>query len=320
MSGLPRSPTTAPPIKHHLVPGLGHHKLRALAPEHVDRFLKAKADAGLSKSYVSRMRTILTDALNHAERRGLVGRNSGRLSILPALTPPAEGRSLTEEEAGAFVTEAMRARDDGLPKYRLGVMFALMVTIGVRPGEAPGLRWEDLDVEAGTLAITGSIKRIPRAEGRGYDLERGPVKKSKAGERTLQLPDGLLPLLAGHRRHQAAERLAAGPVWDDQGLIFPSEAGTPLDPSNIRKAVIRTAKAAGIAGKVNPYTARHSTASLRLDAGQPLDQVADLLGDDPRTVLKHYRHRDHPVVAVAADTPLAATLVGLSAVGESDGV
>lgn len=84
---------------------------------------------------------------------------------------------------------------------------------------------------------------------------------------------------------------ATGPLWEDRRLIFPSEAGTPLDPSNVPKAVNKVAKAAGIAGKVKPYTAGHSAAPLRLDAGQPFDQVADLLGDEPSTVLLHYRHR-----------------------------
>ena len=59
-------------IDRHLIPALGRHRLRDLAPEHVDRFLRAKADAGLSRSSVSRLRSILTDALTHAERRQLV--------------------------------------------------------------------------------------------------------------------------------------------------------------------------------------------------------------------------------------------------------
>jgi integrase len=69
---------------------------------------------------------------------------------------------------------------------------------------------------------------------------------------------------------------------------------------------------AGITGTVNPYTARHTAASLRLDAGEALDQVADLLGDHPRTVLLHYRHRVRPVVTIGADTPLDAALNALA--------
>jgi integrase len=291
-------------IRLHIIPGLGRYKLRDLTPEQVDRLLRAKADAGLSKRYVGRIRSILADALSHAERRQLVSRNAGRLSIMPSCEPTPEPRALTAAEASAFVTAALASGSDGAPERRLGVMLALMVAIGLRPGEATGLVWEDFDASAGTLTVSGSMKRTPSAGGRGYDLVRGSVKKSSAGERTIQLPPALVTMLGAHRRRQAAERLAAGPLWVDQGLIFASEAGTPLDPSNVRRAVTATARAAGLEGSVNPYTARHSAASLRLDAGQPLDQVADLLGDDPRTVLLHYRHRVHPVVAVGADVPI----------------
>ncbi len=82
--------------------------------------------------------------------------------------------------------------------------------------------------------------------------------------------------------------------------MFPSEAGTPLDPSNLRRQfALVAAAAAGIDGPVNPYTARHTAASLFIDAGASLDQVADLLGDDLRTVVLHYRHRVRPVVELA---------------------
>lgn len=242
-------------VNLHIVPALGRYKLRDLNPEHVDRFLKAKADAGVAKRYVSRMRCILTDALDHAERRQLVSGNAGRLSIMPACTPIQEPRALTSTEVDAFVAEAMGVGDEGGFKHRLGVMFTVMFTLGVRPGEATGFLWSDLDAEAGTLSVTGSIKQVPRPDGHGYDLVRGPVKKSTAGERTLQLPAGLIPLLAAHRRRQAAERRAAGASWSEEGLIFASETGRPLDPANVRRSVTRVAKAVGITGSIHSYTA-----------------------------------------------------------------
>src|SRR5579875_753798 len=106
-------------VNIHIVPALGRHKLRDLKPEHVDRFLKAKADAGVAKRYVSRMRCILTDALDHAQRRQLISRNAGRLSIMPACTPIEEPRALTAEEVDAFVAEAMSVDHDGALRHRL---------------------------------------------------------------------------------------------------------------------------------------------------------------------------------------------------------
>lgn len=102
------------------------------------------------------MRCIITDVSEHAERRQLVSRNAGRLSIMPACTPIQEPRALTSAEVDAFVAGAMSLDDEGGSKYRLGVMFTVMFTLGVRPGEATAFTWSDLGAEVGTLSVTGS--------------------------------------------------------------------------------------------------------------------------------------------------------------------
>jgi integrase len=80
-------------VRLHLIPALGRVKLRSLTPEHVDAFLKAKADSGLSRRYVGRMRSVLTDALTHAERRSLVTRTQAAYrSCRPARRRPNHGR------------------------------------------------------------------------------------------------------------------------------------------------------------------------------------------------------------------------------------
>ncbi len=294
-------------IERHLIPALGRHRLRELTPEQVDRFLRAKADSGLSRSSVGRLRSILTDALTHAERRQLVVRNARRPSILPGSTAaPAGQRALTAAERDRFIATALAfhpPQEGGEPgdrvPHRLAALMAVMLHVGLRPGEGAGLRWADLDSGARTLTVSGSIKRVPRATGRGYDLVRGPVKKSRTGERTIRLSPALTGLIEDHRRRQTAERDRAGAYWVETGLMFPSEVGTPLDPSNLRRQFALVATAAGIDGPVNPYTARHTAASLFIDAGASLDQVADLLGDDLRTVVLHYRHRVRPVAELA---------------------
>lgn len=145
----------------------------------------------------------------------------------------------------------------------------VMLHVGLRPGEGTGLRWVDLDTAARTPAVSGSIKRVPKATGRGYDLVRGPVKKSSAGERTIRLSPTLIGPLEDHRRRQTTERERAGAYWVEMGLMFPSEIGTPIDPSNLRRQFSLVA-AAGIDGPVNPFTARHTAASLFIDAGASL--------------------------------------------------
>lgn len=279
-------------VRVHLVPALGKVRLDKLTAEQVDHFLAGKADAGLSRSHIGRMRTILADALRHAERRGLVVRNAAALSVMPKTKPATPRRSLTPDEARALAAAAAGER--------LEALVVVGLVAGLRPGELAGLTWPDLDIEGDspTLTVSGSLKRTPGPDGKGYQLALGAVKRSTNGRRTVALPAVATEVLRAHKARQAAERLKAGPLWEDHGLVFCSEVGTPLDPSNIRRTFARIAKKAGLDASF-PYLLRHSAASLLIDAGAGIEEVADLLGDDPRTLLRHYRHQIRPVATAA---------------------
>lgn len=113
----------------HIVGDLGAARLSALTPEDVDRLLASKAAAGLSRNTVTRIRSVLADALRHAERRGLVGRNVAALAVLPHCKPPSERRSLTAAEGRALLASAA---DD-----RLSALVVCGLLLGLRPGELP---------------------------------------------------------------------------------------------------------------------------------------------------------------------------------------
>ncbi|MDQ2727465.1 MAG: tyrosine-type recombinase/integrase [Actinomycetota bacterium] len=284
-------------IDRHVTPALGRVELRRLTPEMVDKLLMAKASAGLSRSYVGRIRSVLADALTEAEARGYVHRNAARIVRVPKCKTQTPRRSLTAVEARAIM---VAAKED-----RLEALIVTGLTLGLRPGELSGLLWSDVDLIAKppVLSVSGSMKRVPKPNGSGYRLERGPVKRSTAGERTLAVPALLAKALIEHRRRQAAERLRLGDLWQDSGLVFCSVPGGPLDPSVVRAAFARVAKAAGVAegdGASFPYAMRHTATSLFMDAGATVYEVADMLGDDPATLLRHYRHRVGPVVLTAA--------------------
>ena len=275
-------------VRKHLSPGLGHIRLDKLTPEDVDRVLAAKAASGLSRSYITRVRIVLADALKHAQRRGLVIRNAGALAVMPRAAAPTPRRSLTVEEVQRVV-EAVRGE-------RLESFVILGLAVGMRPGELAGLLWTDLDLEANppTLSVSGSMKY---ADG-GKVVGRGDVKRSAAGRRTIALPPQAVQALQEQRRRQDAERATAGVDWEEQGLVFPSSRGTPLNPNNLRRDFRRFGQRAGIEGSV-PYLLRHTAASLMIDYGAGIEQVADVLGDDPRTLLLAYRHRVRPVADAA---------------------
>ena len=268
-------------VEQHVIPGLGNVRLDQLRADMVDRWLASRSH--LSRSYVGRMRSTLAQILRHAERRGLLARNVANLAVVPKAKPAAERRSLTPAEARRLI-EVARGE-------RLGALIICGLVLALRPGELTGLQWCDVSLEghSPTVSISGSMKRTTNGA-----LFRGDVKRSAAGRRTLALPSIAVEALRRHLSAQAAERLAAGPAWRDENYVFTTPIGTPVDPSNLRKAFDALTKSAGIEG-VTPYVLRHSGASLMLDDGANLEEVADVLGDHPATLLRHYRHRVRPV-------------------------
>ena len=124
-----------------------------------------------------------------------------------------EMRFLTPEQVGVLFHAAS---GDGLE-----VLYVLAVTTGLRQGELLGLKWEDVD--AGTLQVK---RALTMAKG-------GPVlvvPKTKGSRRSVELSRTASAALGGHLDRQARGEIdAAGPLWRENGLVFASEAGEPLD-------------------------------------------------------------------------------------------
>ncbi len=271
----------------HIRPALGHRRLRDLTPEMVDHLLRAKADEGMARTSVGRIRSVLGSALKHAQARDHVLRNAAQLAVMPETRPPNERRSLTVDESKLFFAAAKGER--------LEAYFVTALTTGLRPGELGGLTWDNLDLEAGRLTVSKSMKlekNTPRL---------GPTKRATAPLRTLDLSAWVVTQLRVHRAHQAEERLHLGSHWstDWPGLVFCSEVGTPLNASHVQRTLNRITSRAGLA-HLTTYELRHTAASLLIDAGQSVEHVADLLGDNPQTLYRHYRHRVRPVAEAAA--------------------
>jgi integrase len=278
-------------IRGHIIPSLGHHKLRALTPEHVEKMLKAKAAEGLARASVIRLRAVLLMAMTYGERRGLVYRNAARLAEIPAeAKAAAEGRSLTVDQAGILLAAAKGDRLEAL--YVAGLM------LGLRPGELLGLSWVDLDLDNAGLQVRQALKRESGV------LALGDLKTAKS-RRALDLPAPVVAVFRSHRRRQAEERLIAGPEWEESGLVFVNHFGRPIDPSNLRRAFSRLTVDAGL-GHWHPHELRHSAASLLSAAGVPLEQIADVLGHDgTRMTSQVYRHAVSPTIA-AGVAPMEA--------------
>jgi integrase len=266
-------------VNIHLIPALGHIRLRDLTVQDVDTMLRTKIESGLSHSSVTRIRTALVKALRHGERFDYVSRNVAALTDLPRATR-REGKSLTIEQAALLL--------EGARSDRLEVAINLGLLLGLRPGECLGLLWDDVDLDEGLLHVRRSLKR------EGTVLRLGETKTPKS-QRTLAIPPTLSVLLRKHRSRQSAERLVVGDLWQDYGLVIATEVGTPVDPSNYRRTLDRICKWVDF-GHWHPHQLRHSYASILSDQGVPIEQLSDALGHANLRMMSVYRHRLHQTV------------------------
>jgi integrase len=280
----------------HLVEGLGAHRLVRLTPEDVEAFLAVKADA-LGRASLVRLRAVLGQAIRWAEKRGHVARNVAALADLPVgARPTTAGRATTVDEAHRLL--------EVIAGHRHEALWLLQLTAGLRPGEAAGLRWPDVDLVDGLVHVRSSLRWT---DGRPHLAE----PKTPRSRRSLVLAPAAVAALRAHRTRQSTERLAAGPRWSTEwpDLVFTAELGTPLDPANLRRALARVTQRAGLDG-LRPYDLRHSAASLLAAAGVPLERVADVLGHDGlRMARLVYVHALSPSIDAAAG-PMQALLDG----------
>jgi integrase len=259
-----------------LTPELGTKRLRDLSPEDVERLLDKMAAAGRSHRTIVRVKSYLGQALAVAQSRRKVSWNVARVAEMPETKEAVERHSLTPDEARAVLAAA-----EG---RRLEALFVTALMLGLRPGELTGLRWDDVDLKAGTLTVAGSLKRE-----RG-ELRLGETKTKQS--RTVDLPAPVLAALKAHSARQKEEQMRVRSSWRNTGLVFTTEVGSPLDPSNLRRATKALCEDAGVTQVSPNELGRHTAASLLYDAGMSLEAIADLLGHSSTRMLEaHYRHR-----------------------------
>jgi len=249
-------------IKSYITPYLGHVRLAKLSPSHVQAMQTALAQQGLSANTVCYARAVLSGALRHAERLGLVNRNVVRLVDGPRRAAPKTDDTLSLEEAHDLLW--------GIRGHRLEALVSVALAVGLRRGEALALRWSDVDLKAKTLTVPGTLKRRP---GGGLYVDRPKTGRSAA---TIPLPRICVDALTQHRRHQATERLAAGPLWHDDGFVFTTPFGTPIDGSNALKLFYAMCDQSGVSRR-RFHALRHSAATLMWEQGVALEVISATL-------------------------------------------
>jgi len=247
-------------VRVHLIPGLGRVRLDKLTPRDVQRFLDGLRPR-LAPASVVKVHGVLRVALSDAERLDLVPRNVAKAAKPPALAR-SERRALTPEEARAFLSVV--AGD------RLGSAFVVALATGLRRGELLGLRWCDVDLEGRVLFVRQTLQRVG---GRLAVVE----PKTHRSARPVPLSGLAVRALEEQRDRQEKDRVAAGELWQETGLVFTSTIGTPMEPRNLNRRFQGLRHRAGL-DWLRLHDLRHAYATFLLDQGEELRTVMDLLG------------------------------------------
>ncbi|MZF56777.1 tyrosine-type recombinase/integrase [Streptomyces sp. SID5594] len=281
-------------VRKHLIPALGAHRLDKLGPEHIERFYGRMQTDGRRAGTIHQIHRTFRTALNEAVRRGHLTRNPVQLAKAPRLS---------DEEIEPYTVDEVKRLLVAADKRRNAARWAVALALGLRQGEALGLKWADVDMERGVLMVRRSRRRPRYAHGcgdpcgrkAGYCPQRKRTNpetadtKSRAGRRVVGLPAQLADLLTAHQVKQEAERLEAGDKWTDEGWLFATPDGRGTSTRTDYDDWKELLAAAGVRdGRL--HDARHTAATVLLILGVSERAVMGLMGWSTTAMAARYQH------------------------------
>jgi integrase len=274
---------------HLLKAPIAAMRLQQIRASHVEAYY---ASVKASSSTVALHHTILMQCFKKAVRDRLVPLNV----VADVESKPRRARDKgdaarlhcwTADEARRFLDAA---KGDG-PQN--AAFYSVALDSGARKGELCGLRWQDVDLEAGTIRLVQQLLEP------GAAPVFGPLKAGRP--RTITLATETVRLLAAHKRTQAEVKMANRQQYHDHGLVFAKEyrdlqraggmLGHPLQVNNLgQRDYARLIRSAGVR-RIKFHGLRHTCATLLLQAGEPVHVVSERLGHSKVTMtLEVYSH------------------------------
>lgn len=267
---------------------IGAKRLAKLTVRDVETMLGKLAADGYSSSYLEQVRSVLAKAIWRAERDDLTGRNVAKLAEVPD-GPRRQSSAMTPEQVNKLLAL------DLTPWWRAYILTD--ATMGLRPGEMLGLRWEDVDLDEGILRVRTSLKKSDPAE--PGDSRKVAGLKTKHSKRTVgSMPGPTRDALRAHRKVQAADRLRLGEHYGDSGLVFATAAGHHHWDEMVRQQFNRLCAEAGI-GHWQLRELRHTYVSQLSDAGVDVEVISDAVGHKNSTITRNvYLHQLADVISL----------------------
>jgi integrase len=258
-------------VRVHLIPGLGGIRLQDLNATRIDAFYGSLLERGWSRSgntgglnprTVKYIGMILKRALGSAVKKRRIERNPVDDAERVQVKNETEMRTWSAEELRRFLDHV---RDD-----RLYTAYLLAAMTGLRRGELLGLRWRAVSLESARLSVRETLLAV-------QDKLTWSEPKTKKSKRLVALDNDTVAALRVHRSRQNEERLAWGPAYENNDLVFARENGEPIHPNRFSEWFDRRIAAAGVP-RIRFHDLRHTHASLALAAGVNPKVVSERLG------------------------------------------
>ena len=305
-------------IRCHITPYIGAVPLASLTTARIDALYRQLeragrrdtkgelAGKGLGPSTVRYVHIVLSASLSAAV-------DAGQLRSNPAAKahPPTEKQVKAQQREMHPWTAGQLAAFLGWSKEHSSyhVLWLLLAMTGMRRGEALGLHWRDVNLDAGTIAVRRGARMI-RYKGEPGEVHEGPTKGHKA--RVVDIDAATMSVLRGWRRERGGMALQ---LARDEALVFGTIENGLRNPEHVsqtfKDAVARCRRALGdeTLPAIRLHDLRHTCASVLLSSGVPVKVVSERLGHaNPSITLSIYAHVLPGDQKAAAD--LLAGLVG----------
>lgn len=274
-------------LEQHLPDRIGSMPLGKVPPELLQRHFNEIAASGKGRT-AEYLRAVLRSAYNRAKK-------SKRVLDNPVLATDAV--QYTPQEASIFTADEAKRLLAAAADHRLGALFVVALTLGVRKGEVSGLKAEDIDLDNRVIHIRRAIAWIKLPdEKEGHWNEREPKRGSK---RDLPMTETIYRQLVRHiaRRQEEA---ATTKTWNDSGYLFTSVTGAPLHERNLSEsfhALCDTAKVP----KIRFHDVRHTAGTLLYVQGADAFVIKQVLGHTQLRTTDRYTHIPISVTQQAVD-------------------
>lgn len=267
-------------------PALGELKLPDITAAEISALLLSMQAAGKAQGTCVKVYAVLKSLLKMAYMADLIDRNPMDKVERPKprkdeLKKPAEAESYTAGEL-KYILDCL---ENEPLKWRAYI--SLLIDTGVRRGEACGLRWEFVDLEAGRITIAGNLCYTPS---RGVYIDTPKTSQM----RTIDIAPNVVKLLRELRLEQASNGLSP--------YVFSQDSSPePMHPQSPTRYMRDFAKRYNVPG-LHPHKIRHSFASVAITNGADIASVSEKLGHaDKSTTLRMYTHADAESVKRAGD-------------------